>query len=87
MSKLNLYISECYADQGPALKRFTNGYKGRWGLLCAPAAVSPITCCCNIFSDQGLLGHSAEAHMLFLLQGLQDPEARLTPHHQGQGEE
>ena len=29
MSKLNLYISECYADEAPKLKRFTNGYKGR----------------------------------------------------------
>jgi hypothetical protein len=34
MSKLNLYISECYADQGPSQKRFTNGYKGR----CAPVS-------------------------------------------------
>jgi ribosomal protein L22 len=29
MSKLNLYISECYADSGPAFKRFSHGYKGR----------------------------------------------------------
>ena len=29
MSKLNLYISECYADEAPKLKRFTHGYKGR----------------------------------------------------------
>ena len=30
MSKLNLYVSECYADEAPKLKRFTHGYKGRW---------------------------------------------------------
>ena len=30
LSKLNLYVSECYADAGPNLKRFTNGYKGRY---------------------------------------------------------
>ena len=39
MSKLNLYVSECYADAGPNLKRFTNGYKGRCATACCAHGV------------------------------------------------
>ncbi len=32
MKKANLYVSECYADGGPVLKRVRPRAKGRYGL-------------------------------------------------------
>ena len=49
LSKLNLYVSECYADAGPNLKRFTNGYKGRWAPGCCRLNCFGCLCCLEMF--------------------------------------
>ena len=84
LSKLNLYVSECYADAGPNLKRFTNGYKGRCALLASTAPAVP-SAVLPAFEELLLLQCAIHVAM-DCVQGLQDPQAGLACDHQGQGE-
>ena len=99
MSKVKLYVSECYANGAGLIKRFKARAKGRCGLLFACSrflhsvrqANSAKTLCLQALRTSSwsfVLWHSKgrvwrSNGTLCVLQGKHDKEASVSPSHQG----